>query len=411
MRKALPIFIALVVLILVGIAVYFIFFRSTPEVDTGTPGNIFGGSDTVGPGSDTSSNASDTGPVEEVAPRLLRITSGPVALGFSAKTVLPAAIDTDTIGTSTAPAAPQVEHTEIRYVERKSGNVYMYDSSNQSITRIGNQTLPGIEAASWTADGSVALLRFLSKDTAGNEDEETYVLTVASGEGYFLEPGLSEVFVTGSSTIVTLLPNSNGSIATAARVDGAEPKTLFSSLLASIHLLPAGSNFAAYTKPSASLEGYGFSINGKTGAFERIVGPLRGLTLLPSPSGKLFLYSGFSGGTLRAALIDPITRATTELPLAAMPEKCVWSHDERTIYCAVPRATPSGWPDTWYQGTVQLSDRIWKIDLDARAAALVLDPETVAQVKIDGVALTLDPQDDYLIFTNRTDGSLWAYDL
>lgn len=46
-----------------------------------------------------------------------------------------------------------------------------------------------------------------------------------------------------------------------------------------------------------------------------------------------------------------------------------------------------------------------------RSASLVIDPIAVAQTQIDGVSLALDPKSDFLIFTNKIDGSLWAYDL
>jgi pyruvate/2-oxoglutarate/acetoin dehydrogenase E1 component len=47
----------------------------------------------------------------------------------------------------------------------------------------------------------------------------------------------------------------------------------------------------------------------------------------------------------------------------------------------------------------------------SRVATQLIDPETVANVTIDAVALTVDKTNDVLIFTNKNDKTLWMYDL
>ena len=42
---------------------------------------------------------------------------------------------------------------------------------------------------------------------------------------------------------------------------------------------------------------------------------------------------------------------------------------------------------------------------------LVVDSVAVANTPIDGVSLSIDANSDVLLFTNKADGSLWAYDL
>jgi hypothetical protein len=352
---------------------------------------------------------------EEVAPNLVRITQGPVALG-SLVFLAPKEIveeegpDTGTSSASVAKKGKTIFVPEVRYVERKSGNVYKYEFNEKLLSRISNRTLPGIQEAAWTADGKTAFLRFLSANQSGTEVAETYALPTESEGGYLLESGLDQVVVSGTSTVITLLPSTTGSIATAARADGANAKTLFTSSLSSLRLYPAGKGVGAFTKPSAQMDGFGFMVSA-AGAFDRILGPYRGFTMLPSPSGKQVAYSYLSGQTLVASVMDTATRASTALPVALLPEKCVWAADEQSIYCAVPRSMSGSWPDSWYQGAVSFSDRIWKIDLLARTAVLVVDSVAVANTPIDGVSLSIDANSDVLLFTNKADGSLWAYDL
>ena len=77
----------------------------------------------------------------------------------------------------------------------------------------------------------------------------------------------------------------------------------------------------------------------------------------------------------------------------------------------MPRSIEGTLPDDWYQGAVSFSDRIWRVSLDGRIAALIVDPKTVGDVDIDAVNLTIDARADVLVFTNKKDGSLWSYDI
>ena len=157
---------------------------------------------------------------------------------------------------------------------------------------------------------------------------ETYALPTETEGGYLLETGLDQVVVTGTSTIITLLTSTTGSIATMARADGANPKTLFTSNLSSLRLFPAGKSTAAFTKASVQMDGFGFMVSA-TGAFDLILGPYRGFTMLPSPSGKQVVYSYLSGQTVTASVVDTTTRTPIALPVALLPEKCVWAADEQ----------------------------------------------------------------------------------
>jgi hypothetical protein len=416
MKRTLIILGAVVLVIVLAVAAYFLFFapkKAGIVVDTGQNPFQTGGDYTgTGTGQEPTGDTATGG--EEVAPNLVRITKGPVAFGslvFLTPKEIEEGGESDT-GTSSAPKVKKTIFVpEVRFVERKSGNVYKYEFNEKLLSRISNRTLPGIQEAAWTPDGKTAFLRFLSAKESGTEVIETYALPTEVEGGYLLESGLDQVIVSGTSTVVTLLPSTTGSIATAARADGANAKTLFTSSLSSLRLTPSGKGgVGAFTKPSAQMDGFGFMVSA-AGAFDRILGPYRGFTMLPSPSGKQVVYSALSGQTVTANVMDTATRASTALPVALLPEKCVWAADEQSIYCAVPRSMSGTWPDSWYQGAVSFSDRIWKIDLIARTAVLIVDPVAVANTPIDGVSLSIDASSDVLLFTNKADGSLWAYDL
>jgi hypothetical protein len=414
MRRILLIVLALVLLLGVGLGVYLLFFSAKTPALTVEEGASFGVSGDYVP---TGAGTQDVGEVGElqsdagelVAPRLVKVTEGPVAFGAVAFTVRET-VPLEGVGTSSAETETRLD-TQVRYIERASGHAYGYQVGERTLVRLSNRTLPGVYEASWLSDGSLAYARFLSEGINGEETLETYALPIGSEEGgYFLEPGLSEIVTRGTTTLATLLPSSSGSIATAASPDGSQVRTLFTSSLSSLQMLTLGSGYALHTNASAHTDGYGFQLS-VNGLFERILGPFRGLTLLPSPSGTHIFYTYLSGSVLQASLLELSSRVSTPIPLGAMAEKCVWAPDEDSLYCAVPRTVRGTIPDDWYQGAASFSDRIWKVDLAARVAILVIDPANAGDVEIDAVNLAIDPRADALIFTNKKDGSLWVYDL
>lgn len=401
-----PLIIIASVIVLLGLAVgVYLLFGNRAELSIDAPGNPFGSSDDR-EGSELLTP--DGQPVEGagtvVAPRLIRITDVPVAKGAAALYIpaIPAA-------TSTEQGVP--EDVEIRFIERQSGNIYTFRVHDRLLTRISNRTLPGIQDAVWTSDGSRAFARYLTRSADGTERVDTYALPADGGEGYFLEQNLERVSVLGTSTVLSLLGGAGGTVGTLSNPDGTNARTAFTSPLASIVASLTAGNIIATTKASSGLDGYSFLVSRADGSFTRLLGPFRGLVTLPNPEGTSVLYSYTDRNRTYLQVIDTSSRTVTALPLSTFAEKCAWTPGGLAVYCAVPTALSGNMPDDWYQGAQTFSDRIWRIDLSTRLATLVVDPGQVADVAIDAVALSIDRMGDILVFTNKKDGTLWVYDL
>ncbi|HWH06930.1 MAG TPA: hypothetical protein VNU47_00145 [Candidatus Paceibacterota bacterium] len=403
MRRIFLIVLGSIVLIGIGLAAYFFFFAPKGPALEVSDGNFFGsaGDAPVGLG-DTGEGDGPVPAGEEFAPRLIRITEGPVALG-AVSVALPSQAET----ASGTPAVPG--DTEVRYIDRASGNVYSYKFHERSLSRISNRTLPGIQEAAWLSDGSTAFTRFLVNDANG-EHVATYALPATGEGGYFLDRGIEQVAVSGTTTIFTLLSSSAGSVGTVANPDGSNPRTLFTSNLSNVIVHLSNGPFIAATKPSSGLDGYAFTV-GSTGTFTRILGPFRGLSVLPSPSSNYVLFSFVENRVLKLSLLDRRTGTVIALPLSTLAEKCVWENGEQGFYCGVPQGPTGNLPDDWHQGVASFRDRLWRIDVAGRVATYVINPSTEASVDIDMVGLALDGRNDVLVFKNKKDGSLWAYDL
>ncbi|KKS65976.1 MAG: hypothetical protein UV36_C0038G0004 [Parcubacteria group bacterium GW2011_GWC2_42_6] len=94
-----------------------------------------------------------------------------------------------------------------------------------------------------------------------------------------------------------------------------------------------------------------------------------------------------------------------------MADKCVWSKDGVTIFCALPQkmTTNAVWPDDYYKGLVVLEDDFYKIDLSASTKTKIAGSST--ETGYDAQDLFLSPKEDYLFFVNKKDGLLYSLKL
>ncbi len=395
MRRTLIIAAVVVLLIGIGIVIYFFFFAKPSVTTTPGTGLPVAGPGTPGTGQTTDGTITPPNTPTIVSPRLVKISSGPVALGE--------------VVVNKAGSATSSPETTVQYIDRMSGNVFSYDSSLKTTTRTSNKTIPGIQSALWLPDASLAFVRYLSG--VDSSTINTYGLPVNGSGGFFLSQNLSDIAVS-STRVLALASGVNGSVASLTRTDGTQSSQLFTTPLSSIRVSFAGKNqYLVYTKPSSELLGNAYLID-SAGNFSRIFGPRTGLSALASPSGKWVLVSYTLNNTIQMELVDTTTNEVLSLPLKSLVEKCVWAHDDSVIYCGVPIGTETGsYPDDWYQGVIHFSDRIWKIQVSERYAQLVLDFTKETESPLDAVALAIDPLNTSLVFVNKNDLSLWGYSL
>lgn len=393
------------VIVILGLATFgYFYFFTGPSVEVAPDGTTtlpLAGQTPTDNGGQGSTSGTPTitspGTPVTVTNRLVQISTGPV---------VPGAVVTDSKATA-ATSSPIV--ATATYIERQSGNVFTYRADTHTLTRINNKTLPGIQSAVWLPNAGVAFVRYLSGGDFSTIN--TYALLATSSNGFFLPQNLSDIAVS-STNILTLASGVNGSIASLARTDGTKSATLFTTPLTSLRIAFAGKGkYLAFSKPSAALPGSAYLVD-SLGRFSRIAGPLPGLVALASPSGKWVLVSYTEGSAILLQLVNVSTGAVLSLPVSTIADKCVWTTDESSIYCGVPVSTPAAsYPDDWYQGVIQFSDRIWNIHVADRYAQMVLDFSQVDKGSLDAIGLAVDPAKTVLIFMNKNDDSLWSYSL
>ncbi len=136
----------------------------------------------------------------------------------------------------------------------------------------------------------------------------------------------------------------------------------------------------------------------------------RGVITLPLPDGSGFVFSQSSErGEAQPLMLYTFKDAKiTPLNIVTLAEKCASAPDSKNIYCGVPTGTiriPS--PDEWYRGAVSFSDSIATIDLSAGSTRVLLEngPD------LDVVSPFTSADERFLFFQDKKTGALWRLTL
>ena len=310
----------------------------------------------------------------------------------------------------------------VRYVDRATGHIYDTDLATLVKTKVTNQTLPKIYEAYFRPDGNAVLLRSL-KDNSDVIENLSLTLTPPQATVSTSSPQASTLYAVSSNalrgnigtiavgsgnTLIYTLRDTSSVVSSAFNGTGA--KTLFTSPFTDWRLIVAGKNLVLYTKASVNAPGYAYTLNTSNGALAKILGPLNGLIVVPNASGDRALYSYTESGETRSFVKNLQSGALSEILPTTLAEKCIWgTKSVGLVFCAVPvDDLGTGEPDNWYRGTTHFSDRIWLFDTNTDIAQVLVEPKQSLGIDIDVFEPRLSPDEDYLVFINKNDLSLWA---
>src|SRR5205814_2488628 len=93
------------------------------------------------------------------------------------------------------------------------------------------------------------------------------------------------------------------------------------------------------TKPSSVDLGYLFFFNTDTGAMDRVLGDVSGMSTLTNNDASLVAYSKSEGVSISLMIYDVKNKINKDLKILTLSDKCVWSaKNVDTLYCAIPQS-------------------------------------------------------------------------
>lgn len=312
--------------------------------------------------------------------------------------------------------------TIIRYAEKGTGHIQEINTSNLEKKRISNTTIPKIHEAIFSDKGEQVLFRYLKEDSDIIQTYSGKILPKATSSdegiiiGSFLDEDIKQIAISPDRLKIFTLSNyGNSSIGTISFFDGSKKSQVFQSSFTEWLPQWAGNELISLnTKPSYSVFGFDYSITTKNSSLVKVVGGKYGLTTLISPDGNRVLFSENTEYGIPLSVLIKKTKTSYSFGLATLSEKCVWHQNNIDTYCAVPESIPrtaGGYPDSWYQGLINFSDTIWKIDTESGATDQVINLREVSREQIDATVMQINQSGDKLVFINKLDNSLWLLSL
>lgn len=304
--------------------------------------------------------------------------------------------------------------TKIFLVGKANGNLYEYLDSGK-VKRLSNTTFSGIEEVFWGQDKD-SLRLFLRRYVGSSYNNTAGTISLSSN----LEiEGVTTETLSDNLLAAAVSPNRDKLFVLNGRSGGVDgyvgsfsltnQQKIFSSPLSEWSIQWPNQNYLAFqTKPSSDIPGYLFFLNIKDKSFDPILRNIPGLTSLTKPDLSKVFYTRNSLNGLYTYLYDVKEDKSSRLSLSTLPEKCVWSKNADTIFCAVPKNLPKAtYPDDWYQGKIQFNDALWAINSANGNVELISDSQNLG----DLINLNYNPSFGKIFAIDRTTKKLRVVDL
>ena len=314
--------------------------------------------------------------------------------------------------------------TTALYMERATGHIYKINLDGTNSVRLSNATVPKSFEANWSYKSDKMAVRYFEDPAPGSIKlaVKTFLASIghllkatstseAELKGLALPSSVSEIAVSLAEDKVFYLSNAGDELTEGVVADfsNKNQKKIFELPFGEFNISwPTKDNIVLLTKPSAKAEGYLYFLNSKTGVLTRILGGIKGLTAVVSPGGENIVFSGIGREGMESKIYNVKNKTVSSLGFAVLADKCAWGKKNKNmIYCAVSAKKPdNNQPDGWYQGVVSFNDGVWSKNITTGESQSVL-----SRFGADIMNIFISNDENYLIFTDKNDGTLWSLKL
>jgi len=287
---------------------------------------------------------------------------------------------------------------------------------NGVLAELKNRVLPKITAPKVSTSTKSTSSSNQTPAQSQTNNTNTSSLTPYELKGKSLPDNIIGYAVSPKKDRIFMLINDNGTgVGYTSNFNGTSPVQIFTTPLIQVNVeWPSDNVIAITTKGASDQRGFLYFVNPKTGVWNKILGPLPGLSTKVSTDAKyIFISATGNADNIVTSIYNVATRKGTDGIIRTLADKCVWGNFYKDmVYCAVPsQPVKAVYPDDWYKGTISLIDKIWQSNATTGEIKLISSIVDTSDRVIDAFNLGLDPKDNFLIFMNKNDLSLWSLDL
>ncbi len=313
-----------------------------------------------------------------------------------------------------APLGVVIDGNKVKYYSQSDGRVYQSDFKGENLEKISDTIISGLFKV-WWSPGKDKVITALKQDLIIEKYYYDYQINQAKKLDYNIRD-LDWSPSGGQIAYQYYNPNTEANNISIAQPDGSNWQKIIDIRMNDLIVEWVNDNLIALrNRPSNQEMGAVYTLELKTKEFKKVVNNTYGLSALWSPKGDKLIFSetDSQGQKPRLKFVDLSDQSIQQLNFFTLPEKCVWSRDNRTLFCAAPRTIPgtAKLPDDYYNQQVAFEDNFWKINLATQEITEIYQAKENDAQFYDGENLRLPVMEDYLIFVNRKDGLLYSLDL
>lgn len=439
----------LVVVVAVMVVVYFLFFQADdqtpnqPQNNGSLPvvSNFFPEAEQRNQQNTNNQNNDRPTNINQNIPKLRQISKNPTA-GFTLTDKISTTTQLTIVSGGEASSSEEivesitkeeevvVKETFYTFINRSNGNVYESTSKILGAERLTNTTIPKVYGAYFSdnrnfvyqqLEGGLVRSFFVSlyePETETNNDATSTKEVLSSSEFLSLETtelpfNIKNVLTSDNGLVFYTTPDPTG-VLSGSVFDIKSPEIETSVFESEMNYLNfswlSDTSLLFGTKPTVDGENILFRHNTNTDADSKVLDLGVAATFIPNKkTGNILISDGGSLG-IQSFMYNTLSGDQYEIDLKTfVGEKCVWSNkDEGVIYCAEPNPliSPASLIN-WYKGEISFNDVLYKVDAVSGTKSVVdgFDGD------FDVIKPQLSEGDDFFVFINKKDLTLWSLDL
>lgn len=311
-----------------------------------------------------------------------------------------------------SPAISPKDGGTLFYINKNTSTFEKMALSENTVTALSNIPLVSPIAAIWTTDGTKVFVKGLASGYPSfqlfSPQDTPSPVSLKKGVRYLVWDELE-------NNIIYLFQDSSGSVSLNQSLpDGSQWKkiTSLSSLGFSISSIPKSPLIAFWETPLNTRVSELKTVNLTNNEVTSLFPGKYGADYLFSPDGNHILMSWApekNGSKMSLALLNKNGGEYTDLKFPTPIQKCTWSSDSVTLYCALLGSVPkdASMPDAWLNNSFQSTDTFWKIDTKTGMSTRLIPLENMT-ISYDASQLLLSPDESKLFFINRKDSKLYS---
>ncbi len=307
-----------------------------------------------------------------------------------------------------------IDGSKVKYYSQSDGRVYQSDLNGSNLNRISETVIAGLVEVLWSADKDEVITIF-------KEDGifEKYYYNYKTNQAKKLDYNLRWIDWAPQADKIAYHyynPHNQANNISIADPDGSNWENILDLRMNDLIVEWISDQMLGIrNKPSSAKMSAVYTLNIRNKEFTKVINSSYGLSALWSPKGDKLIFSetDSQGQKARLKFADLGDGSIQQLNFFTLPEKCVWSQDNRTLFCAVPKIIPetAKLPDDYENNQVTFKDNFWKINLDTQEVTEIYQIQEEDIQFYDAESLYLPIMEDYLLFVNKKDGLLYSLDL